>query len=140
VSLLSRGRLICLTAMTAMASLSCLTVAHANDSRAHIDFRLAKRQIQHFTAMTCTSRCRHRAYDCHRHSPSRVSCHSWTFAQTEGVIYPENEFVVERETCKWVTVATPYRGSATKLRLQSNHFRCRVERTDKNGKPFPESG
>jgi hypothetical protein len=138
MSPLNRRRLICLTAVTAMASLFCLALAHANESQVHIDFRLAKRQIQHFTAMTCTSLCRHRAYDCHRHSASRVSCHSWTFARAEGVVYPENEFVVERETCKWVTVATPYRGSATKLRLQSKHFRCRVKRTDRNGKPLPE--
>lgn len=137
MSLLHRGRLISFAAMTAMASLSCPTVAHANESQVHIDFRLAKRQIQHFTAMTCASRCRHRAYDCNRHSPSRVSCHSWTFAQTEGVIYPENEFVVERETCKWITIATPYRGSATKLRLQSRHFVCRAKRTDKKRKATP---
>lgn len=53
MSLLPRGRLISLAAMTAMASLSCLTVANADEPQVHIDFRLAKRQIQHFTAMTC---------------------------------------------------------------------------------------
>ncbi len=128
---------ICAAVMGAML-LPYPAVASADGSHFHIDFQRAKRQIKHFTAMTCTQPCRHRAYDCERHSPSRVSCRSWTFTRNEGVIYPENEFVIERETCKWVTVATPFRGSATRLRLQAKHLRCRLTRTNKDGERLPE--
>lgn len=129
---------ICAAIAAATAFLPCLAFAGADASETRIDFQHAKRQIKHFTAMTCTQPCRHRAYECQRHSPSRVSCRSWTLTRSEGVIYPENEFVIERETCKWVTVATPFEGSATKLRLQAEHFRCNLKRTNKDGERLPD--
>jgi hypothetical protein len=126
-------------AVVAAMVLSCSNFANAGESDVRIDFQHAKRQIKHYTAMTCAEPCRHRAYGCRRHSPSRVSCHSWTLTRREGIVYPEEEFVIERETCKWVTVATPFHGSATRLRLQAKHFICRITRMDKDGNPLPES-
>ncbi len=131
-------RLVVRTAALVML-LPSVAVAAEQHPQVKINFQQARREIRHFTAMTCTEPCRHRAYGCHRHSTSRVSCRSWILIRREGVVYPENEFVIERETCKWVTVATPYRGSSTKLRLDSKHYRCWLEKTDKEGNPLPSN-
>ncbi len=114
-----------------MVSLGLLVPALASAAQT-VPFSTAKRQLKLYTVMTCDGPCEWRVFACHRVSPRRVDCGSEILLAREGVIESKgkSEYVVEREICRWVSVATPSRSSGGSLRIDAKHFRCREAKPD----------
>jgi len=119
--------LVYVAAVIATLALLLPTLVSAANESSSIDFGHAKRELQRYAYFTCpTTDCPHRTYACRRLSPRRVACDSEILVVKEGVIEPQHKFVVERQICSWVGVATPFHGSTKKLRLAAKHFKCRL--------------
>lgn len=115
------------TALGAMIVLALSTVASATRSDSYVHFGHAKRQLKRYAAMVCPNgkgACPWRVYACQRRSAQRVDCRSETLINNEEIPVEHENEAIPNEICSWLGIATPFRGSATNLRLRAKHFTC----------------